>query len=245
MLSSFDAAITSSRSCHRQRFWCQESTARWRQTLLAIRWQSHLTSSFRVRWSQLWYLGIFRSIFGSKLVSSSVEVSSLMLMKPFSLADVFHNLKQFGRFNAILLTYLISSSLHGLNFQLAAVLLSIGVFTFVEFRLRNVLAEILDGCVAANKCNQDSVSSCTKGHKNTPALMWVKMINFAFGIFTVVLLAYLGVLLDTSTEPSAVFSWHQNLKKWIDLKFFGHAIVLIWYFAYLILRNWTCFREIF
>lgn len=151
---------------------------------------------------------------------------------------MFHNLKQFGKFYAILLTYLISSSLHGLNFQLAAVLLSIGVFTFVEYRLRNVLAEILDACVAANKCNLDSAGSCTtKGHKNTSALMWVKMINFAFGIFTVVLLAYLGVLLDTSTESSGVFSWHQNLKKWIDLKFFGHVIVLIWYVAYLILRN--------
>lgn len=156
----------------------------------------------------------------------------------FSPPDIFHNLKPFGQFNAILLTYLISSSLHGLNFQLAAVLLSIGVFTFVEYRFRNVLAEILDACVAANKCNLDATRSCaSKGHTNTPALMWVKMINFAFGIFTVVLLAYLGVLLDTSIDQSNAFSWEQSLKKWIDLKFFGHVIILIWYVIYLILRN--------
>jgi len=152
---------------------------------------------------------------------------------------IFHNLKPLGQFNAILLTYLISSSLHGLNFQLAAVLLSIGVFTFVEYRFRNVLAEILDACVAANKCNLDATTrSCTsKSHANTTALIWVKMINFAFGIFTIVLLAYLGVLLDTSIDQSKAFSWEQNLKKWIELKFFGHVIVLIWYLIYLILRN--------
>lgn len=155
--------------------------------------------------------------------------------------DIFHNLKQFGKFKAILLTYLISSSLHGLNFQLAAVLLSIGVFTFVEHRLRNVLAEILDACVASNKCSHDSASSAcsTKGHKNTSALAWVKMINGTFGIFTVVLLAYLGVLLDTSTESKGFFSWEKNLEKWIDLSFFGHIIVAIWFLVYLILRNWS------
>lgn len=153
-------------------------------------------------------------------------------------ADIFHNLKQFGKFTAILLTYLISSSLHGLNFQLAAVLLSIGIFTFVEYRLRNVLAEILDACVAANKCDLNSESSCSsKGHKNTSALLWVKMINFGFGVSTVVLLAYLGVLLDTSLDHGKGFSWERNLKKWIDVKFFGHVIVLIWYVVYLILKN--------
>lgn len=100
------------------------------------------------------------------------------------------------------------------------------------------MAEILDACVAANKCNRDSSSSCSsKGHKHTAALAWVKMINFGFGVFTVVLLAYLGLLLDTSIDHSKGFSWEQNLKKWIELKFFGHIIVLIWFVVYLILRN--------
>lgn len=105
--------------------------------------------------------------------------------------------------------------------------------------MRNVLAEILDACVAANKCNLvDANSSCTsKGHKNNATLYWVKMINFTFGVFTVVLLAYLGVLLDTSIDHSGGFSWEQNLKKWIELRFFGHIIVLIWFVVYLILRN--------
>lgn len=172
--------------------------------------------------------------FGLRFIEMSRDETNALF------ADLFHNLKQFGKFNAILLTYLISSSLHGLNFQLAAVLLSIGIFTYVEYSFRNVLAEILDACVAANKCDLDSDGSCSsKGHKNTSTLHWVKMINFGFGVFTVVLLAYLGVLLelDTLLDHGKGFSWERNLKKWIDLKFFGHVIVLIWYVVYLILKN--------
>lgn len=136
------------------------------------------------------------------------------------------------------MTYLISSSLHGLQIQLAAVLLSIGIFSYVEFRLRNLLAEILDACVNANKCVLDEKGCCiTKGHEYTTRHYWVKLINFTFGIFTVVLLAYLGVLLDTSVDNQDQFSFSSNLKKWYDLKFFGHIIVLIWYMMYLIAKN--------
>lgn len=179
-------------------------------------------------------------------------------------------MKRYGKFNAILLTYLVSSSLHGLNFQLAAVLLSIGIFTFVEFHLRNSLAEILDACVAANECNvtivdvtagseaarsdndnraadersRRTTATCSsKGHRNTTALAWVKMINFIFGLFTIVLLAYLGVLLDISSSyeqqqhASKGFSWEHHLKKWIELKFFGHIIVAVWFIIYLVLKH--------
>ncbi|KAG5673287.1 hypothetical protein PVAND_003347 [Polypedilum vanderplanki] len=151
---------------------------------------------------------------------------------------VFENLKRYGKFKAIVLTYLISSSLHGLQIQLAAVLLSIGIFSYVEFRLRNLLAEILDACVNANKCVLDEKGCCiTKGHEYTTRHFWVKLINFTFGIFTVVLLAYLGVLLDTSVDNQNQFSFYSNLKKWYDLNFFGHIIVLIWYMMYLIAKN--------
>lgn len=153
--------------------------------------------------------------------------------------DIFENLKRYGKFKAIILTYLISSSLHGLNFQLAAVLLSIGIFSYVEFRLRNLLAEILDACVNANKCAIDSKGCCVKGHEFTNAILWVKIINLIFGIFTVILLAYLGVLLDTTIDHNNENSstWYGSLKKWYDLHFFGHIIVLIWWMMYLISKN--------
>lgn len=130
------------------------------------------------------------------------------------------------------MTYFISASLHGLNFHLAAVLLSIGIFSYIEFRLRNVMAEILDACINANKCLHDLKSGkcLTKGHENTNRKYWVKMINFIFGVFTVILLAYLGVLLDTSSNE------HGLMARWAELNFFGHIIVLIWYIIYLILK---------
>lgn len=53
-------------------------------------------------------------------------------------SDVFHNVKPFGTFTAILVTYLVSALLHGLNFQLAAVLLSLGFFTFTEFKVSSI-----------------------------------------------------------------------------------------------------------
>ncbi|XP_054711221.1 protein-serine O-palmitoleoyltransferase porcupine-like [Uloborus diversus] len=45
---------------------------------------------------------------------------------------VFKTAKPLGDFAAVLLTYVASSLLHGLNFQLAAVLLSLGFYTYIE-----------------------------------------------------------------------------------------------------------------
>jgi hypothetical protein len=78
------------------------------------------------------------------------------------------------------------------------------------------------------------VLALPKGHSVTSALCSVKMIKFTLGV---VLLAYLGVLLDLSMDRSGGFSWERNLKKWIELKFFGHLIVAIWFGVYLILKN--------
>jgi len=129
-----------------------------------------------------------------------------------------------------------------LNFQLAAVLLSIGLFTFVEYRLRKVLADILDACVAASKCRSDSDGNCiTQSHKNTErSHYWVKLINVLFSVFAIILLAYLGVLLDISFDQHShgtSSSWYDRIVgKWIGLHFFGHLIVLIWFIVYLILK---------
>lgn len=146
--------------------------------------------------------------------------------------DVFENIKQYGKFKAIFLTYLISSCLHGLNLHLAAVLLSIGIFSFIEFRLRNVMSEILDACINSNKCHVDPKNGVclTKGHENTSKKYWVKIINLLFGILTVILLAYLGVLLDISSMDN------ETLNRWSSLNFFGHIIAFIMLIIYLILK---------
>lgn len=99
------------------------------------------------------------------------------------------------------------------------------------------MAEILDACINANKCQMDPKSGVclTKGHENTTKKIWVKIINFSFVFFTIVLLTYLGVLVaDTnSIESSGLFA---NLKRWSELNYFGHVIALIWYLIYLILK---------
>ncbi|CAO1425441.1 unnamed protein product [Diamesa hyperborea] len=152
---------------------------------------------------------------------------------------IFHNLKHYGTFIGILSTYVISSALHGLNFQLCAVLLSIGIFTFVEYKLRAVLADVLNACIGANKCRISSKNICTsKNHKHTSNVWWVLSINFIFAVVTILHLAYLGVMFEASFKiQEEGFSWLHTLKKWSDLKFFGHITILIWFIIYLILAN--------
>ncbi|EDO40458.1 predicted protein, partial [Nematostella vectensis] len=65
---------------------------------------------------------------------------------------VFKKTQRFGRFIAILLTFGCSSLLHGLNFQLAAVLLSIGVYAYIEHVLRSKMAALFNACIMARNC---------------------------------------------------------------------------------------------
>ncbi|XP_024940502.1 protein-serine O-palmitoleoyltransferase porcupine isoform X2 [Cephus cinctus] len=81
-----------------------------------------------------------------------------------------------GKFGAVIVTYLTSSLLHGLNFQLAAVLLSLGFYTYVEFQLRSILANTFDACIASKRCSDRkcsharTVSNCWKPVTAMPTL---------------------------------------------------------------------------
>ena len=52
---------------------------------------------------------------------------------------------------AVLLTYLASTVLHGLTAQIAAVLFSLGAYTWVEHSLRAKLSNIMDASIAARR----------------------------------------------------------------------------------------------
>ncbi|CEF64307.1 Protein-cysteine N-palmitoyltransferase porcupine [Strongyloides ratti] len=65
---------------------------------------------------------------------------------------VFQKLKENGRFTAILLTFVFSAMLHGFNFQLTAVLISIGINASVESKLRNRLSVMLNSCCKSREC---------------------------------------------------------------------------------------------
>ena len=68
------------------------------------------------------------------------------------LSDCFKQAhSKYGTAAAVTLTYLASTMLHGLNFQLAAVLLSLGFYTYVEHSLRRKLAAAFDASITATK----------------------------------------------------------------------------------------------
>ena len=52
---------------------------------------------------------------------------------------------------AVVMTYIASTLLHGLSGQIAAVLLSLGFYTWVEHSLREKLSNILDASIGARR----------------------------------------------------------------------------------------------
>lgn len=137
-----------------------------------------------------------------------------------------------GKFGAVLLTYAASSLLHGLNFQLAAVLLSLGFYTYVEFQLRHELANIFDACIAAKRCGNQK---CT--HKRTADnCWWVIPINLLFSGLAIFHLAYLGLMFDTSEQQETGYSYSHAMEKWSSLSFASHWVVLATYFAYFMIK---------
>ncbi|XP_012252369.2 protein-serine O-palmitoleoyltransferase porcupine [Athalia rosae] len=139
---------------------------------------------------------------------------------------------RFGKFGAVLLTYAASSLLHGLNFPLAAVLLSLGFYTYVEYQLRFLLAYVFDACIAAKNCAD---YKCI--HKRTSSnCWWVSVINFIFSGLTVFHLAYLGLMFDTSEQQETGYSYTHTMDKWSSLGFASHWVVLATYFAYFLIK---------
>ncbi|GLV39288.1 Ca[2+]-channel protein alpha[[1]] subunit D [Carabus blaptoides fortunei] len=86
---------------------------------------------------------------------------------------VFQVCKPMGNFFAVIMTYSVSSFLHGFNLRLAAVLLSLGFYTYIEYKFRYKLSVIFDACIGANPCRK-----CEHTYRSHP---YVWMVNIAFG----------------------------------------------------------------
>ena len=81
-----------------------------------------------------------------------VVVSWNMPMHRWLKLYVFKQTKQrAGAGAAIVLTYLASTVLHGLTGQIAAVLFSLGAYTWVEHSLRTKLSNIMDASIGARR----------------------------------------------------------------------------------------------
>ncbi|XP_031561712.1 protein-serine O-palmitoleoyltransferase porcupine-like [Actinia tenebrosa] len=134
---------------------------------------------------------------------------------------VFKKARSLGRFVAILLTFGCSSLLHGLNFQLTAVLLSIGMYAYIEHVFRSKLASLFSACIMARKCRPDC------GHFHKEGQFWVLATNLSFGFLSVFHLAYLGIMFGgDASEQTQGSSMSFTLKKWTELDFASHWVAM-------------------
>lgn len=143
---------------------------------------------------------------------------------------VFKPCRPYGQFTAIFVTYTISSVLHGFNFQLSAVLISVGTFSYVEYNFRSKVASALEACCLANPC----LKQC--GHKYKSKSWLALFLNTMFSIMTIVHLAYLGVMFEASFSiQESGYSYHHTLSKWEELNYFSHGAIGFLYLIFLAL----------
>ena len=119
---------------------------------------------------------------------------------------------------AILSTYFASTMLHGLNFQLGAVLFSLGFYTYVEHTVRAKLAVIFDASVEA------SVSP-SRAFRHNEGSGLTLMVNTVFGLLAIFNLAYLGVMFNQDNTMAEGYSWQHTMKKWEELGFLSRYVM--------------------
>lgn len=154
----------------------------------------------------------------------------------YFVADIFRPCLAWGTFKAVFVTFAISSMLHGLNFGLTSVLLSLGAYTFVEHKLREKLATIYDACVRSRKCPVN----CSHHYKSDHFAVFG--VNLAFGLLACFNLAYLGIMIsrgqaetgDGDSTPTGG-SIYEDIKKWSDLGFLSHLVMIFIYLATLVI----------
>lgn len=142
---------------------------------------------------------------------------------------IFKNARPLGNFAAVLLTYGASSLLHGLNFQLAAVLLSLGFYSYIEHVLRGKLARIFDACILAKTCKENC------NHLNKANNPYVIATNVAFVGLSMFHLTYLGLMFDSSSQEETGYDMAHTLAKWSSLDYLSHWVACGTYFFHLLI----------
>jgi porcupine-like protein len=149
----------------------------------------------------------------------------------YCFSDVFRTTKPLGSFASIVATYSVSALLHGLNFQLAAVLLSLGVYTYVEYVLRQKLSSVFSACILVRPCRKE----CT--HNNKEKKFSVVFANIGFGLLAFFHLTYLGVMfdsVDTNLQEEG-YNYIHTLVKWSKLNYASHWVALFTFIFYLLI----------
>lgn len=136
---------------------------------------------------------------------------------------VFKPLKQqWGASIAVLLTYCVSSLLHGLNFQIFSVLLSLGCLTLLEFRLRHKLSLVFGACIQSRPCPPDC------GHEvRHPVIA-----NSLFSVMALIHLSFLGSAFDGKEDSSEM---RNVLAVWSSLGFYSPILAIITLSSFLLI----------
>lgn len=104
---------------------------------------------------------------------------------------IFSELHFRNMFVNLFITYVVSCGLHGFNLYIAQILLSLSVYTYLEFKLRAKLASVLDACVSGTVCPV----KCLAHAHNVLSLRGL-LVNSVFVLLNVYHLAYLGCVLS-------------------------------------------------
>lgn len=225
-----------------------------KQLLRAGIWWGTYLDAFAVRCSHYFvcYLSQATLITATSSSSSSFStiVNPLAIEFPRSLSVVIRNwnlpmhlwLKQnifnrlraskYSYITAILLTYLVSCLVHGFNYKVHLVLLSLSCFSYIENLLRFCLAQIFDACLESSICKQNcKYSNCPRkagAHYFSTTLILVRLVNLCFSLIVIIQLSYLGVMLNVSTTNSP----ENILLIWSNMNYFGHIMSLIMFVFY-------------
>ena len=138
--------------------------------------------------------------------------------------------KRFGKFQAILATFGASTFLHGLNFQLGAVLFSLGFYTYIEHKLRERLAHIFNASITARRPRIES--GVVYRHREGEFL--VILVNLFFGLLACFHLAYLGLMFDQQPTQEEGYSRRHTISKWESLEFLSHKVAFFQFFLTLV-----------
>lgn len=144
---------------------------------------------------------------------------------------VFRHLSHSNMFYNILLTYVISCGLHGFNVYISEILLSLAVFSYIEYKLRAKLANTLDACVRSEPCDADCIA-----HAHTSLSLRALFLNAGFLLVNVFHLAYLGCVLNNIemlTENGMSLEFIPS--RWGNMGYVSHYIAFAMYIVYIVL----------
>ena len=140
---------------------------------------------------------------------------------------VFDSSRYYGDFFAVLFTYAASAMLHGLSFHLAAILLSLGFYTYTEYVLRKKISETFE-CPAIQ----------ARPKLQSPHVpLWAKLFNLTWIVINIMHLTYLGSMFYDENDESAAegYSIYYSLSKWSQLGYTSHIFAATcFFFAWLL-----------